>query len=263
MAEGLFRLDGKVAFVTGGGSGIGEQVALLFARQGATVVVADVNAEGGERVVKAIANAGGTGGTASFQHVNVTDSASVNAAITAVTGQYGQLDIGINNAGIGMVGDVLETSEADFDRLWSVNVKGVFLCAQAEVRWMKEHGGGAIVNTASVAGIVGVDRRFAYTTTKGAVLAMTKQLAVDHVKDGIRVNCVNPGTVETPFVDAYLARYHAGEEDATRVQLRARQPMGRLGQPDEVAHAILYLVSDEAAFVTGSALVIDGGLTAR
>ena len=256
----LFRLDGKVAFITGAGSGIGEQAALLFARQGATIAVADVNAEGGQRVVAAITVAGGT---ASFHPVNVTDPASVRAAIDAVTGQYGRLDIGINNAGIGLVGDVTETTEEDYDRLMGVNVKGVFLCAQAEVRWMKEHGGGAIINTSSVAGIVGVDRRFAYSTTKGAVTAMTKQLAVDHVKDRIRVNCVCPGTVETPFVDAYLAKYHAGEEEATRVQLRARQPLGRLGQPDEIAYAMLYLASDEAAFVTGSALIIDGGLTAR
>lgn len=259
MAE-PFRLDGKVAFITGAGSGIGEQAARLFARQGAIVAVADVNAEGGQRVVAAIT---GAGGAAAFVAVDVTNAASVGAAIDAVTSQYGRLDIGVNNAGIGMVGDVLETSEEDFDRLWRVNVKGVYLCAQAEVRWMAAHGGGCIVNTASVAGIVGVDRRFAYTTTKGAVTAMTKQLALDHVKDGIRVNCVNPGTVETPFVDAYLARYHAGEEEQTRAQLRSRQLMGRLGQPDEVAHAMLYLASDEAAFVTGTALVIDGGLTAR
>ena len=256
----LFRLDGKVAFITGAGSGIGEQAALLFARQGATVAVADVNPEGGQRVVTAIT---GAGGTASFHRVNVTDPASVRAAIDAVTERYGRLDIGVNNAGIGLVGDVTETSEEDYDRLMGVNVKGVFLCAQAEVRWMKAHGGGAIINTASVAGLVGVDRRFAYSTTKGAVTAMTKQLAVDHVKDRIRVNCVCPGTVETPFVDAYLAKYHAGEEEATRVQLRARQPLGRLGQPDEIAYAMLYLASDEAAFVTGSALIIDGGLTAR
>ncbi len=261
MADGLFRLDGKVAFVTGAGSGIGEQVALLFAAQGAIVAVADVNAEGGERVTRAIT---GAGGAASFVSVNVTDAASVAAAIVAVVERHGRLDIGVNNAGIGMVGDVTETSEADFDRLWAVNVKGVFLCAQAEVRQMRAQGdGGVIVNTSSVAGLVGVDRRFAYTTTKGAVTAMTKQLAVDHIKDGIRANCVCPGTVETPFVDAYLARYHAGEEEQTRVQLRARQPMGRLGQPDEIARAILYLASDEAAFVTGTALVIDGGLTAR
>ncbi len=256
----LFRLDGKVAFITGAGSGIGEQAALLFARQGATIAVADVNAEGGQRVVAAIT---GAGGTASFHAVNVTDPASVQTAIDGVTARYGRLDIGINNAGIGLVGDVTETSEEDYDRLMSVNVKGVFLCAQAEVRWMKAQGGGAIINTSSVAGLVGVDRRFAYSTTKGAVTAMTKQLAVDHVKDRIRVNCVCPGTVETPFVDAYLAKYHAGEEEATRVQLRARQPLGRLGQPDEIAYAMLYLASDEAAFVTGSALIIDGGLTAR
>jgi 2-keto-3-deoxy-L-fuconate dehydrogenase len=256
----LFRLDGKVAFITGAGSGIGEQAALLFARQGATVAVADVNAEGGQRVVEAITQ---DGGTASFYTVNVTDAASVQAGIDAVTITYGRLDIGINNAGIGFVGDVLETTEEDYDRLMAVNVRGVFLCAQAEVRWMKEHGGGAIINTSSVAGLVGVDRRFAYSTTKGAVTAMTKQLAVDHVKDRIRVNCVCPGTVETPFVDAYLRKHHAGEEEATRVQLRARQPLGRLGQPDEIAYAMLYLASDEAAFVTGSALIIDGGLTAR
>lgn len=260
MADVLFRLDGKVAFITGAGSGIGEQVARLFAARGAAVAVADMNAEGGERVVAAITEAGGA---ASFVHVNVTDAASVVAAAAAVVERHGRLDIGVNNAGIGMVGDVTETSEADFDRLWAVNVKGVFLCAQAEVRRMREQRGGVIINTSSVAGLVGVSRRFAYTTTKGAVTAMTKQLAVDHVEDGIRVNCVCPGTVETPFVDAYLARYHAGEEEQTRAQLRARQPMGRLGQPDEIARAILYLASDEAAFVTGTALVIDGGLTAR
>ncbi len=256
----VFRLDDKVAFITGAGSGIGEQAALLFARQGAAIAVADVNEAGGQRVVDAITAAGSN---ALFVRVDVTDAASVAAAVDAVTAHYGRLDIAINNAGIGMVGDVLETSEADFDRLWRVNVKGVFLCAQAEVRYMKDHGGGCIVNTSSIAGLVGVDRRFAYTTTKGAVTAMTRQLALDHVKDGIRVNCVNPGTVETPFVDAYLARYHAGEEEETRAQLRSRQLMGRLGQPDEIASAMLYLASDEAAFVTGSTLVIDGGLTAR
>ena len=145
----------------------------------------------------------------------------------------------------------------------AVNVKGVFLCARAAVRHMADHGGGAIVNIASVAGRVGVARRFAYGGSKGAVIAMTKSMAVDLVERGIRVNCICPGTIQTPFVEGYLDRFHKDNKEETRAQLNARQPLGRLGRPEEVAHAALYLASDEAAFATGSALVLDGGLTAR
>jgi NAD(P)-dependent dehydrogenase (short-subunit alcohol dehydrogenase family) len=169
----------------------------------------------------------------------------------------------VNNAGIGYVGDVLETEEREYDRLMDVNVKGVFLCSRAAVRHMVEHGGGVIVNMASVAGTVGVARRFAYGASKGAVIAMTKSMAMDLVDRRIRVNCICPGTIYTPFVEGYLQRFHAHNREETLAGLNARQPIGRLGRPEEVAHAALYLASDEAEFATGSSLVIDGGLTAR
>lgn len=251
-----FRLESKRALVTGAGSGIGEQIARVFARQGAQVLVADINAEAGERVAREI------GGSASFVPLDVSDTESVEAAFGAVDAG-GALDILVNNAGVGFVGDILHTPLADFDRLMAVNVRGVFLCTQAAVRRMKEGGrGGAIVNLASIASKVALADRFAYAATKGAVLMMTRAVACDHVGDKIRCNCVCPARVHTPFVDSFLARNYPGREAEMFAQLSAAQPMNRMGTPEEIAHLVLYLASDEAAFVTGAAYDIDGGVLA-
>ncbi len=260
VTAGPFRLDGKVTLVTGGGSGIGEQIARLFARQGASVVVGDVDEGGGTRVADAIV---GDGGRGRYQRLDVTDPASTEAAVRFCVEECGGLHVLVNNAGIGFVGDVLETEENDYDRLMDVNVKGVYLCSRAAVRHMVAHGGGSIVNMASVAGLVGLARRFVYGATKGAVIAMTKSMAVDFVERGVRVNCICPGTIYTPFVDSYLDRFHKDNRAETLAGLHARQPLGRMGKPEEIASAALYLASDEAAFATGSEMVVDGGLTAR
>jgi len=258
----VFRLDGKTALITGGGSGIGREIALLFGKQGATVAIGDINEEAGARVASEIT---GDGGKAISVRLDVTDMTSAEAAIGTIVQQTGSLDILVNNAGIGMVGSLTETSPEDFARLMAVNVNGVYNCSHVGVKQMlsKEPKGGVVINIASIAGQVAVSRRFAYGTTKGAVISMTQSTAMDYVDQGIRCNCICPGTVETPFVEAYLQRYHAGEIEETRQQLHARQPLGRMGRPDEIAPLALYLASDEAAYVTGAQMVIDGGLTAR
>lgn len=256
----MFRLDNKTAFITGAGSGIGEEMARLFAAQGARVVVADLGAEAGERVAGEIR---GAGGAARVQPLDVTDDDAFRAALEQTALQDGALDILVNNAGIGLVANVEETTDEDFDRLLAVNVKGVFHGCKHAVPLMMRQGRGNIINMGSVAGLVAVARRFAYCATKGAVVAMTRQLAMDYVDRGIRANCICPGTVETPFVEGYLRKYHAGQIEETRAQLHARQPVGRMGRPDEIARAALYLASDDSAFVTGSILTIDGGWTAR
>lgn len=260
VSASLFRLDGKVALITGAGSGIGDRIARLFARQDAAVMIGDVDERGGTRVADAIAQAGGR---ARYRRLDVTDAASASSAVSACVEAFGGLHVLVNNAGIGYVGDVLETDESEFDRLMSVNVKGVFLCSKAAAAHMVEHGGGAIVNIASVAGHVCVKRRFAYGASKGAVLAMTKSMAGDLVARGVRVNSISPGTVYTPFVDSYLDRFHSHNRDETLAGLHARQPVGRMGRPDEIAYMALYLASDEAAFATGADMVVDGGLTAQ
>lgn len=260
MNSSVFRLDGKTALVTGAGSGIGEQIARLFARQGAGVVIGDVDERHGTQVAEAIV---ADGGRARFQRLDVTDAASAEAAVTACVEAFGGLHVLVNNAGIGYVGDVLETDEGEYDKLMAVNAKGVFLCSRAAARHMVQHGGGTIVNIASVAGQVAVSRRFAYGASKGAVIAMTKSMAIDLVDRKVRVNCICPGTIYTPFVDSYLDRFHQHNREETLAGLHARQPIGRMGKPEEVAYAALYLAADEAAFATGSELVIDGGLTAR
>ncbi len=258
----MFRLDDKTALVTGAGSGIGREIALLFARQGAHVAVADINEDGAHAVANEIED---EGNSAVAIHLDVSDAQSPLSAIALAKNATGRLDILVNNAGIGMVGSLTETEPADFDRLMAVNVSGVFYCSRAALQQMLSQSpqGGAIVNIASVAGQVAVARRFAYGTSKGAVISMTQSIAMDYIDRGIRCNCICPGTVESPFVEAYLQKYHAGEVEETRTQLHARQPLGRMGRPDEIAPLALYLASDEAAYVTGSQMTIDGGLTAR
>jgi NAD(P)-dependent dehydrogenase (short-subunit alcohol dehydrogenase family) len=258
----VFSLDGKSALVTGAGSGIGREIALLFAKQGATVFIGDINLEAASAIAGEITTAGGR---AEALVLDVTGLDSATSAVQSIVDATGGLQILVNNAGIGMVGSLTETSPEDFARLVSVNIYGVYNCSLAAVKQMlaQDPKGGSIVNIASIAGQVAVARRFAYGTTKGAVISMTQSTAMDYVTEGIRCNCICPGTVETPFVDAYLNKYHAGEVEETRKQLHARQPIGRMGRPDEIAPLALYLASDEAAYVTGAQMVIDGGLTAR
>jgi NAD(P)-dependent dehydrogenase (short-subunit alcohol dehydrogenase family) len=258
----MFRLDKKIAFVTGAGSGIGEQIARLFAQQGAHVILNDIRVDAAERVASEIRAAVGSTRT---QQLDVAEESQVKAAIERVAATEGRLDILVNNAGVSHVGTVLETSLEDWERVMSVNARGVFLCAREGVRQMLAQSpvGGVIINMSSVAATIGIDRRLAYSASKGAVLALTRSIAIDFVTQGIRCNAICPGTVQTPFVEGYLARNFAGHEDEVRQQLHARQPIGRMGRPDEIAYAALYLASDEAAFVTGSTLVIDGGWTAK
>ena len=258
----MFRLDGKTALITGAGSGIGREIALLFGKQGATVVIGEINHDAAAKVATEIT---GAGGAAHVVALDVTSLESARAAVAEAVATTGGLHVLVNNAGIGLVGNLTETTPEDFARLVAVNVYGVYNCSLAAVNQMlaQDPKGGAIVNIASVAGQVAVARRFAYGTTKGAVISMTQSIAMDYIEDGIRCNCICPGTVETPFVEAYLQKYHAGEIEETRKQLHARQPLGRMGRPDEIAPLALYLASDEAGYVTGAQMTIDGGLTAR
>ena len=257
----MFRLDKKTAFVTGAGSGIGEHIARLFAQQGAHVILADIRQDAAERVAGEIR---ADGGSARAQQLDVADESQVKGAINRAATE-GRLDILVNNAGVSHVGNILETSLEDWEGVMRVNARGVFLCAREAVRQMLAQlpAGGVIINMSSVAATIGVERRLPYSASKGAVLALTRSIAIDFVTQGIRCNAICPGTVQTPFVEGYLARNFAGHEAEVRPQLHARQPIGRMGRPDEIAHAALYLASDEAAFVTGSVLFIDGGWTAK
>jgi 2-keto-3-deoxy-L-fuconate dehydrogenase len=253
----LFDLTGKVAAVTGGGSGIGEAIAVLFARQGAQVAAVDLDEAAARRTAERITAAGGQ---ARALRSDVSDGASVRTAFVNIDADLGRLDILVNNAGVAHVGTVESTTEEDFDRLFRVNVKGLYLCTQAALPLMLRGGGGVIVNMASIAALVGIPDRFAYTMTKGAVLTMTKSIAVDYMKKNVRCNCICPARVHTPFVDGYLAASYPGREQEMFQQLSAYQPLGRMGTPEEVAQLALYLCSDEASFITGQAFPIDGGV---
>ena len=254
-ATSPFRLDNKVAVVTGGGSGIGQAIARLFASNGARVEILDVDEAGALATVNAITQAGGD---AAWQSCNLTDHAAVNAAFARIVQSRGQLDILVNNAGIAHVGNVLNTSDADFDRVLQVNVKGVYHCLQAGVAAMKERGG-AIVNIASTVSLMAVADRFAYSMSKGAVLSMTYSVAKDFLKQNIRCNAICPGRIHTPFVDGFIAKNYPGREAEMFQKLSEYQPVGRMGRPEEVAALALFLASDAASFATGAAYLVDGG----
>ncbi len=249
----MFSLEGKVALVTGAGSGIGAAIAEVFAQAGAHVWVADINEGAGDEVAARISRAKGQ---ATPIGLNVADEASAEAAAR----QVHRLDILVNNAGIGHVGTILQTTGADLDRLYAVNVRGLFNVTQAFLPGMLARKSGNIINLASIGGIVGIRDRLAYCTTKFAVVGLTKSMALDHALDGIRVNCICPGRVETPFVTARLREYP--DPDRAYREMAATQALGRMGTPREIAHAALYLAADESAFITGTAFTIDGGWSA-
>ncbi len=253
----MFRLDGKIAVVTGAGSGIGQAIATMFAKQGAHVYVLELNEDAGAETASSIRD---SGGAADVVACDVADAASVAAAFDNVYADASRIDILVNNAGIAHIGTVETTTEAELDRVYAVNVKGTFLCSQAAVGKMLQHGGGVILNLASIASLIGLEDRFAYSMSKGAVLTMTRSIAVDYIKRGIRCNCVCPARVHTPFVDGYLRDSYPGREDEMYKVLSEYQPIGRMAEPEEVAALALYLCSDEASFITGQAYPIDGGV---
>jgi NAD(P)-dependent dehydrogenase (short-subunit alcohol dehydrogenase family) len=255
MQQPPFRLDGKTAVVTGGGSGIGEAIAQLFARAGASVRILDVNREAGERTEQRITAAGGD---AKAHECDVTNHATVAKAFEHLVGA-GPIHILINNAGISQIANLEKTSEADFDRIFNVNVKGFYNCMHAAVPHMKTNGGGVIVNMASIAATSGLADRFAYSMSKGAVVAMTYSVAKDYIAHNIRCNCISPARVHTPFVDDFLRRSYPGKEKEMYDKLAASAPINRMARPEEVASLALFLCSDEASFITGVDYPIDGG----
>jgi NAD(P)-dependent dehydrogenase (short-subunit alcohol dehydrogenase family) len=253
----VFSLQNKVAIVTGAGSGIGASIAEVFARAGAYVFVADRDEKSGAQTVETIRAAKGS---AEFLLLDVTNEAQCELARETVQTRSGKLDVLVNNAGVGHVGTMLQTTGADMDRIYSVNVRGMFNVTKVFLPAMIERKYGVIINLASIGGVVAVRDRLAYTTSKFAVVGFTKALALDHALQGIRCNCICPGRVETPFVKARLAEYP--DPAKARREMEATQAVGRMAQPEEIAGAALYLASDESAFVTGTDFIIDGGWSA-
>lgn len=253
----MFKLTNKIALITGAGSGIGAAIAETFAQAGALVYVTDLNEDSGKAVLKKIKDAGGK---AEFLRLDVARETDCRQVAEKVLAAHGHLDVLVNNAGIGCVGTLLQTTGEDLDRLYAVNVRGVFNLTKAFLPSMVERKYGVIISLASIGGIVGIRDRLAYCTTKFAVVGFTKSMALDHSLQGIRVNCICPGRVETPFVKARLAEY----PDPVKAyeQMASTQLTGKMLQPEEIAAAALYLASDEAANVTGTAFMIDGGWSA-
>ena len=251
------RLSGRVAAVTGAASGIGLAIARRFAAEGARVAILEIDEEAGSRAADEIR---GEGLEAVSFPCDVSDPESVSRVFNALDGEYGKIDILVNNAGIAHVGDIINTTVEDLDRLYAVNVKGVYLCSHEAVRRMLDNGGGVLLNLASIASHIGLEDRFAYSMSKGAVWTMTRSIATDYMKKGIRCNCVAPCRVHTPFVDGFIAKNYPGQEKEMFEKLSAYQPMGRMARPEEVADLALFLCSDDSAFITGHSFPIDGGV---
>lgn len=252
----VFNLTGKSAIVTGAAKGIGKAISTTLAQQGARVAMIDRDESSLTEAVQEIQQAGGK---VSSHICDITNQQEV-ARTFEVIAQKQALNILINNAGIAHIGNVETTPEEDFDKVYQVNVKGTYNCLQAGVAQMKKSGGGVIINIASIAAVVGLNDRFAYSASKGAVLSMTYSVAKDYLAHNIRCNSISPGRVHTPFVDGFLAKNYPGKEKEMFEKLAKTQPIGRMGQPEEIANLVLFLCSDEAAFITGSNYVIDGGL---
>jgi NAD(P)-dependent dehydrogenase (short-subunit alcohol dehydrogenase family) len=250
-----FAFDGKVAVITGGGSGIGQAIAVEFAAHGAKIRILDVSAQQAAATCEKIISAGGE---ASAHACDVTNQAQVREQLESIF-RHERVHILVNNAGISHIGTVENTTEEDFDRVMRVNVKGFYNCIHSAVAHMKTNGGGVILNMASTAGSSGLADRFAYSTSKGAVIAMTYSVARDYLAHGIRCNCISPARVHTPFVDGYLAKNYPGREREMFEKLAKSQPIGRMAEPQEVAKLALFLCSDEASFITGVDYPIDGG----
>jgi 2-keto-3-deoxy-L-fuconate dehydrogenase len=252
----LFSLTGKSAIVTGAGKGIGKAISTKLALQGARVAMIDMD----ERALaEAVQEIKAKGGTVSSHICDITNRQQVAKSFEAISQSQG-FDILINNAGIAHIGNIEQTSEQDFEKVYQVNVKGTYNCLQAGIIELKKTGGGNIINIASIAAVVGLTDRFAYSASKGAVLSMTYSVAKDYLAHNIRCNSISPGRVHTPFVDGFLAKNYPGKEKEMFDKLSKTQPIGRMGQPEEIANLALFLCSDEAAFITGSNYVIDGGL---
>jgi 2-keto-3-deoxy-L-fuconate dehydrogenase len=248
----MFSLKNKKAIVTGGGSGIGKAIAVLFARQGAEVHIIDLTIESAQEVVNEISKSGGN-------VFSYACNVAIQKEVVATFEKIGSIDILINNAGIANVGKADTTSESDFDRVMEVNVKGVYNCLFAAIPQFRLSNGGVIINMASIAAWVGIPDRFAYSTAKGAVMAMTLSVAKDYMVENIRCNSISPARVHTPFVDGFISKNYAGKEAEMFEKLSKSQPIGRMGKPEEIAALALYLCSDEAGFITGCDYPIDGG----
>jgi NAD(P)-dependent dehydrogenase (short-subunit alcohol dehydrogenase family) len=253
----MFKLTGKIAIITGGGSGIGKSMSKLFADQGALVYIFDLDENGARETITEISV---RGGKAVFVHCNIASEKAVADGVGVVASEKGRIDILVNNAGIAHIGNAENTSMSDIDRLLAVNVKGVCNIIRNVIPFMKQLGG-VILNLASVAALVGLPDRFAYSMTKGAVNGITLSVARDYLPYKIRCNAVSPARVHTPFVDGFLKKNYPGKEQEMFEKLSATQPVGRMATPDEVAYLALYLCSDEAAFITGCDYPIDGGFT--
>ncbi|WP_164126060.1 SDR family NAD(P)-dependent oxidoreductase [Sphingobacterium luzhongxinii] len=248
----MSKLVGKVAIVTGGGSGIGKAISELFAEQGAFVHILDLDQTGSEAVVEEIHQ---KGGNAMLHVCSVADQGQVQEIVSKIE----KVDILVNNAGIAHVGNLEHCAEADFESVFNVNVKGAYNALYAVVPCMKENGGGAILNLASIAAVVGISDRFAYSMSKGAIYAMSMSVARDYMKDNIRSNSISPARVHTPFVDGFIAKNYPGKETEMFEKLSQSQPIGRMAKPEEIAKLALFLCSDDASFITGNDYPIDGG----